>query len=130
MIEYTKMVRILIIGDDVKTEKVIRDILELRGFNVIAASNVFSVMRIINDHIPDLIFMDASLHGIDCITLTTLIKANSITSDVPVITFISDEMKGGNGRFVEAVCDGSINIHLSEKEILRILNKYKLTEDS
>ena len=53
--------RILIVEDDPETARLIRDLLELQDYTVIEASNGLSVMRIINEHVPDLIFMDIEI---------------------------------------------------------------------
>ena len=123
------MTRILIVGHDANTTLAIRAILESHGIHVIEANNGFSAMRIISDHAPDLIFMDTCLQSIDCTTLTALIKKTALTCDVPVIAFTPDYTGGLNKRFVYAGCDGYMDVQLCEKEIPRILNRYKLTED-
>ncbi|MCL5278173.1 MAG: response regulator [Deltaproteobacteria bacterium] len=124
-----RVTRILVVGHDASTTQAIRAILESHGIHVIEASNGFSAMRIISDHAPDLIFIDTCLQGIDCTTLTALIKKNALTCDVPVIAFTPDDTGGWDKRFVHAGCDGSMDVPHCEKEIPGILNRYKLLED-
>lgn len=101
-----------------------KDILELRGYVVIEASNGLSAMRIINDHTPDLIFMDMNLPGMDGITLTKLIKTSTRTSDIPVIALTAAAMKGDRRRFIDAGCDDYISKPFHVKDILDSINRY------
>ncbi|MCL4557320.1 MAG: response regulator [Deltaproteobacteria bacterium] len=116
--------RILIVEDDSKSARLIRDILELRGHSVIEAGNGLSAMRMINDHLPDLIFMDINLPGMDGMTLTKLIKASSKTGRIPVIALTAAAMKGDRARFTQAGCDDYVSKPFHIKDILEMLNKY------
>lgn len=124
------MIRILILGDDEKGATTLRDMFELRGFNVLSANNIFSVMRIINSSVPDLIFMDANAPGVVCITFTTLIKTNPLTRKVPVIAFAREGAENRRAGFIQNGYDDFINLQSCEIEIPGILNKYKLIKDS
>ncbi len=124
------MIRILILGDNEKASNTLRDMLELRGFNVLSANNIFSVMRIIHSSVPDLIFMDANAPGVVCITFTTLIKTNPLTRTVPVIAFVQEGTENTRELFIQNGYDDFIDLQSCEKEIPGILNKYKLIKDS
>ncbi len=121
--------RILVVEDDPKSARLIKDILELRGYVVIEASNGLSAMRIINDHIPDLIFMDMNLPGMDGITLTKLIKTSSKTNNIPVIALTAAAMKGDRSRFIQAGCDDYISKPFHVKDILDSIKKYGKAEE-
>ncbi len=120
--------RILVVEDDPKSARLIKDILELRRYVVIEASNGLSAMRIINDHIPDLIFMDMNLPGMDGITLTRLIKTSSKTVNIPVIALTAAAMKGDRDRFVQAGCDDYISKPFHVKDVLDVIKKYAKAE--
>lgn len=121
--------RILVVEDDPKSARLIKDILELRRYVVIEASNGLSAMRIINDHIPDLIFMDMNLPGMDGITLTRLIKTSSKTVNIPVIALTAAAMKGDRDRFVQAGCDDYISKPFHVKDVLDVIKKYAKAEE-
>jgi putative two-component system response regulator len=121
--------RILVVEDDPKSARLIKDILELRRYVVIEASNGLSAMRIINDHIPDLIFMDMNLPGMDGITLTRLIKTSSKTANIPVIALTAAAMKGDRDRFVQAGCDDYISKPFHVKDVLDVIKKYAKAEE-
>lgn len=116
--------RILVVEDDSKSARLIRDILELRGHSIIEASNGLSAMRMINDRVPDLIFMDINLPGMDGITLTKLIKTSSKTNKIPIIALTAAAMKGDRSRFVQAGCDDYISKPFHVRDVLDVLNKY------
>lgn len=119
--------RILVVEDDPKSARLVKDILELRGYIVMEASNGLSAIRIINEHIPDLIFMDMRLPGMDGITLTKLIKTSSKTSHIPVIALTASAMKGDRSRFIQAGCDDYISKPFHVKDILDMVEKYAKT---
>jgi putative two-component system response regulator len=121
--------RILVVEDDPKSARLIKDILELRSYVVIEATNGLSAMRIINDHIPDLIFMDMNLPGMDGITLTRLIKTSSKTSNIPVIALTAAAMKGDRSRFIQAGCDDYLSKPFHVKDVLDVIKKYGKTEE-
>ena len=116
--------RILIVEDDSKSARLIRDILELRGHSVLEAGNGLSAMRMINDLLPDLIFVDINLPGMDGMTLTKLIKTSSKTGRIPVIALTAAAMKGDRARFTQAGCDDYVSKPFHIKDILEMLNKY------
>ncbi len=121
--------RILVVEDDPKSSRLIKDILELRRYVVIEAGNGLSAMRIINDHIPDLIFMDMNLPGMDGMTLTRLIKTSSKTANIPVIALTAAAMKGDRDRFVQAGCDDYISKPFHVKDILDVIKRYAMPEE-
>ncbi len=121
--------RILIVEDDPETARLIRDLLELQDYTVIEASNGLSVMRIINEHVPDLIFMDINLPGMDGITLTKLIKSDARTGKIPVIALTSAPLKSDRERFILIGCDGCISKPFHVQEILDIIEEYKKSRD-
>ncbi|MGB9736398.1 MAG: response regulator [bacterium] len=121
--------RILVVEDDPKSARLVKDILELRGYIVMEASNGLSAIRIINEHVPDLIFMDMNLPGMDGVTLTRLIKASSKTSNIPVIALTASAMKGDRNRFIQAGCDDYISKPFHVKDIIDMIQKYAKTEE-
>lgn len=121
--------RILVVEDDPKSARLVKDILELRGYIVMEANNGLSAIRIINEHVPDLIFMDMNLPGIDGVTLTRLIKTSSKTDNIPVIALTASAMKGDKNRFLQAGCDDYISKPFHVKDILDVIHKYAKAEE-
>ncbi len=118
------MIRILVIEDDPKNARLIKDILESRTCVVIEAGNGLSAMRIINDHIPDLIFIDMLLPGIDGITLAKLIKTSSRTNNIPIIALTEASMEGDGQRFIQAGCDACISKPFHIKDLIGVIKKH------
>jgi CheY-like chemotaxis protein len=118
------MIRVLVIEDDPKNARLIKDILESRTCLVIEAGNGLSAMRIINDHVPDLIFIDMFLPGIDGITLTKLIKTSSKTNKIPVIALTEASKEGDGQRFIQAGCDSCISKPFHVKDLIEVIKKH------
>ena len=57
--------RILVVEDNPKNLKLVRDVLEYSGFEVIEATSGEDGVRMAEETVPDLILMDLQLPGID-----------------------------------------------------------------
>lgn len=121
--------RILIVAEDSGTARLVRNMLELEGYTVMEASNGVSVMRIINEHVPDLIFLDINLPGIDGITLAKLIKSGRRTDKVPIIALVRDEKTFDRDRFSSAGCECCISKPFNVKKVLSIVRAYRGEKD-
>ncbi len=118
------IIKILVVEDEPKSVKLIREIIEMRAHTIMEANNGVSALRLINEHIPDLIFVDINLPGMDGLTLTKLIKANPKINNIPVVAVTASAMKGDKQRFLQAGCDEYISKPFHVKDIIDILNKY------
>lgn len=85
--------RILLVDDEEGFLSVIKEALEIRGFEVISAKNAVEAGIELASKKPDLILMDIRMPGINGIQACASIKRNPNTADIPVIVVsaISDE---------------------------------------
>lgn len=99
---------ILIVEDDNKTLKLLRDTLEVCGYIVIEATNgKEAIDRAIREK-PDLITMDLQLPVISGLDVTRTLKANPVTQNIPVIAITASAMKGKEQEALNAGCDAYI----------------------
>ena len=85
--------RILVVDDEEGFLAMIREALEIRGFDVITASSAVEAGMEISSKRPDAILMDIRMPGIDGFQACTAIKKNPDTSHIPIIivSAISEE---------------------------------------
>ncbi len=81
---------ILVVDDELKITRLVRDYMQQAGFNVIEAGDGIAGVSAARTHRPDLIVLDLGLPGMDGLDVTRTLRA---TSTVPIImlTARSDE---------------------------------------
>lgn len=100
--------RILVVDDNPTNLKLVMCVLELEGYRVDQAIDAEQALAFLRDIVPDLIFMDISLPGMDGLTLTRKLKDQDRFKHVPIVALTAFAMKGDEERAREAGCDGYI----------------------
>jgi DNA-binding response OmpR family regulator len=77
--------KILIVDDEKEFLGVLKETLELRGFDVAATANAVEAGILLAAKKPDLILMDVKMPGINGFQACEAIRRNSGTRDIPVI---------------------------------------------
>jgi DNA-binding NtrC family response regulator len=76
---------ILIIDDDKAILEVMKFILQEKGYTVITLSDSYLVEDYINHHIPQMIFVDFWMAGLNGKKIVTQLKNNDDSKSIPVI---------------------------------------------
>jgi len=76
---------ILIVEDNEKNLKLVRDVLRVKGYATIEATNAEDGIALANAHKPDLILMDIQLPGMNGIDALRVLRADSATAGIPAI---------------------------------------------
>ncbi len=97
--------RILVIEDQELNRKVVRIVLQSRGYTVVEATDAMEALASLEDEIPQLILMDIALPGQSGEDLTKRIKANLAWVDIPIIALTAAAMSGDKERILKAGCD-------------------------
>ena len=103
--------RILVVEDNPKNLKLVRDVLVHFGYEVIEATNGEDGVRLAGDRAPDLILMDLQLPGIDGAEALRRIRANHV--DVPVVAVTAFAMNDDRERAFEAGFSGYVEKPIS-----------------
>jgi len=96
---------ILIVEDDAKNLKLLRDILQVSGYVTIEADNGRKAVELAKEKIPALILMDIQMPVMDGLEATKIIKADPVTQHIPIIALTAFAMGGDRERFIQAGCD-------------------------
>lgn len=99
---------ILIVEDNERNLKLVRDVLQFHGFQVLEAMTGEDGVALARVQLPDLVLMDIALPGIDGIEATRQLKAETETSRIPIVALTASVMQADRARFVETGFAGLI----------------------
>ena len=121
--------RILVIEDQELNRKVVRIVLQSRGYTVLEATDATEAIASLKDAIPQLILMDIALPGQSGEDLTRRIKANLAWVDIPIIALTAAAMAGDRERILKAGCDDYLSKPIDIKVLVeRVETHIKRTE--
>ena len=89
---------ILIVEDNEKNRKLVRDVLQFNGYQTIEAETGEEGIRLARERHPALILMDIRLPGIDGITALGQLRADPDHASIPVMAMTASVMTPGHGR--------------------------------
>lgn len=84
---------ILIVEDNDKNLKLMRDLLAHHGFNTLEAGNAEDGIVLANETSPDLVVMDIRLPGMSGNEAMQVLKSNDRTSGIPAIAVTASVME-------------------------------------
>jgi two-component system cell cycle response regulator DivK len=109
---------ILIVEDNEKNLKLVRDVLQVKGYATIEAGTGEDGVRLALEHRPDLVLMDIQLPGISGIAARRALRADPATATIPVIAVTASVMQQDRSMITEAGFDGYIGKPLDLKPFL------------
>jgi len=115
---------ILIVEDEPKNLKLIRDLLQVSGYLTLEATDGVKGIELARAHKPDLIFMDMLMPIMDGLEATKILKADAETRNIPIIALTSYAMKGDEARISEAGCNGYITKPIDTREFLKKVSEF------
>ena len=107
---------ILIVEDNEKNLKLVRDVLQFKGYRTLEAETAEDGLALAQSHQPNLILMDIQLPGIDGVEALRRLKAEPRTASIPVIALTAFAMKDDRERFLSAGFDGYLDKPINVKE--------------
>ena len=109
---------ILIVEDNDKNMKLVRDVLQAKGYATIEAITGEDGIRLATERRPDLILMDIQLPGINGIEALRVLRANPDTAAIPAVAVTASVMQQDRKHITEAGFDGYLGKPLNLKEFL------------
>jgi CheY-like chemotaxis protein len=100
--------RILVVDDNPTNLKLVSDVLEFEGYDILKAVDAEEAQIVIAGSPPDLVLMDIALPGMDGLTLTRILKADERTRHIRIVALTAFAMKGDDHKALEAGCDGYV----------------------
>ena len=109
---------ILIVEDNPKNLKLVRDTLQVKGYQTIEAETGEEGVRLAHERHPALILMDIQLPGISGIDALQRLRADPGTRAIPVIAVTASVMTQDKKRIMAAGFDGYHGKPISVRQLL------------
>jgi two-component system cell cycle response regulator DivK len=117
---------ILIIEDNDKNLKLLRDVLQVKGYETIEATTAEEGLPLARAQRPALVLMDIQLPGMDGITAFRRLRSEPITGQIPVIAVTASAMTLDKAKIMQAGFDGyqpkPIRVKDFAEEVRRVLD--------
>jgi len=97
---------ILIVEDNDKNRKLVRDVLTFKGYKVIETETGEGGIRLARERCPSLVLMDIRLPGIDGVEALRRLRAEGTTRGIPVMAMTASVMTEDRQKILEAGFDG------------------------
>jgi two-component system cell cycle response regulator DivK len=108
---------ILVVEDNPKNLKLVRDVLQYWGYQVLTATSGEEGVELAAQELPDLILMDLQLPGIDGHEALRRLRQEPTTRAVPVVAVTAFAMQDDRDRAALAGFDGYLEKPLSIRDL-------------
>jgi len=116
--------RILVVEDQEDNRRILRDLLNSVGFQILEAEDGARGVSAAEAQLPDLILMDIQMPVMDGYEATRRIKANPALRRIPVIVVTSYALSGDEEKARAAGCDDYITKPYSPRALLAKVNEH------
>ena len=110
--------RILVVEDNEKNRRLVRDVLTFKGYEIIEAETGEDGVRLAQERHPHLVLMDIRLPGIDGIEALGRIRADATTRDIPAMAMTASVMTADRQRVMSAGFDAFQSKPLNVREFI------------
>ena len=114
---------ILIVEDNEKNRKLVRDTLQYKGYQTVEAETGEDGVRLARERHPAIVLMDIQLPGIDGITALGQLRADATTRDIPVVAVTASVMAQDRQKIMAAGFDAYQGKPISVKELLETVRQ-------
>ncbi|MEQ1807448.1 MAG: response regulator [Burkholderiaceae bacterium] len=118
------MSTILIVEDNEKNMKLVRDILQHKGYTTLEAVNGLDGVRLAVEHKPDLVLMDIQLPDIDGITALRRIREDPLLDAIPVLAVSASVMPEEQKKIVTSGFDAYVTKPIALKSFLETVQRF------
>jgi two-component system cell cycle response regulator DivK len=115
---------ILVVEDNPKNMKLLRDVLSHAGYEVLEASNAEEGIALALERTPNLVLMDVQLPGMDGLKAVTVLKNDDRTAMLPVVAVTAFAMKDDRSRALDAGFDGYLEKPISVRALREEVRRF------
>jgi twitching motility two-component system response regulator PilH len=116
--------KVLCVDDSAAELDLIRKIVSSANLDVVTATNGKDALQCAKSHLPDLIFLDIVMVGMDGFAVMRELQKDPVTSDIPVVFVSSKNQKADQAWAKMQGAKGFVPKPVSEEAILEELKKF------
>lgn len=110
---------ILIVEDNARNAKLLRDVLRAKGYSTFEATTAEEGLEYAREHLPALILMDIALPGMDGFEALNEIRRDPNLKHTPTVAVTASAMPMDRRRIASAGFNGYITKPISVKEFVK-----------
>ena len=114
---------VLLVEDNEKNMKLLRDVLQATGYSTLEATTGEDAIRLAASHLPAVVLMDVQLPGMDGVDALAQLRDNDETASIPVVALTAQAMHGDRERFLDAGFDSYLSKPVDIVELLRMVGE-------
>jgi len=115
---------VLIVEDDLQNRQLVKDLLNIKGYDTIEATNGEEGIAIAKAKKPDLILMDIQMPVMDGIRALEILKGDPETREIPVVAVTAYAMKEDRQKYLDARFDDYVSKPFGTREFLQKVAEY------
>jgi len=109
---------ILIVEDNEKNLKLVRDVLQVKGYQTVDAGTAEEGLKLARERKPGLILMDIQLPGMSGVDALKALRAEPETASIPVVAVTASVMQQDRQQIMRAGFDGFIEKPINLRKLL------------
>ena len=116
--------QILVVEDNEKNMKLVRDVLQATGYRTLEATTGGQAVELAVEHAPGLVLMDIRLPDLDGLEVLRRLRADARTASIPVVALTAQAMQGDRERFLSGGFDGYVSKPVDIVELVRTVGRH------
>jgi two-component system, cell cycle response regulator DivK len=115
---------ILIVEDNEKNLKLLRDVLQVKGYLTLEARTATEGLRLAREALPSLVLMDIQLPDLSGIAALVQLRADPLTQKIPTVAVSASAMQEDQEKITASGFDGYITKPIELKSFLEQVERY------
>jgi two-component system cell cycle response regulator DivK len=115
---------ILIVEDNEKNLKLLRDVLQVKGYATLEARTAAEGLRLAREALPSLVLMDIQLPDSSGIAVLLQLRADPLTQKIPTVAVSASAMQEDQEKITASGFDGYIMKPIELKSFLEQVERY------
>jgi two-component system, cell cycle response regulator DivK len=116
--------RILIVEDNQFDGRLLKDILESRGYETLQTSDGLEAIEVALANLPDLILLDIQLPDMSGLEVTRRLRSDERSRRIPIVAVTAHAMGWHEREALDSGCDAYISKPLSVLSFLRTVESF------
>jgi CheY-like chemotaxis protein len=117
------MIRILVAEDNAVNRELLRELLEVRGYEVFEACDGQEALHMIEQSRPELLLMDIGMPVLDGLGVIRKIRENPRIAMLPVVAVTAYAMRGDREKILNSGFDGYLSKPLNPSSLTAELDR-------